>query len=270
MPKLEGLHKAIETAEKTLEDIKDNKDRKSKRKRKRVNEALDKAYSMLNRKDYTQKEVDDRTDDIWKALMEDEHNLILVIFFFGFLLSGALIFTVFQTYSFIQSNWDPDRTDTLTEDISSLVDVEYTESNIVSLYDQMSVSDAVGLQNPSEDFTISNDSSEVGSLSYIVHYSVNLVPMNDDSAKLIDTKYIKYKYTYKDSKTGKYYESKIGTLDELTTNSDGSLLLTKGTQMKDSQTDFKVIFWISSLATNKEQGSTYTFAFKVNAAIANG
>jgi len=270
-PDLKKLNEAIEIAEKFLEDIEEENNARINRKRKRVIKALENAYELLNREEYTQKEVDKKTDDIWEAMMDDDNVLAIIIFFFGFLLSGVAIFTVFQAYSFIQINWDQDpseRYPELNEELSELVTVNYIEENIISLYDQMTVSDKVGLQNPPEEFTISNDSSKVGSLNYLVHYSVNIVPLNDPKAKLIDKEFIKFKYTYKDSKSGKYYESKIGTLDELSINPDGSMLLTKGTQKKDSKTDFKVIFWISALASNEEQGSSYTMAFKVNAAVA--
>lgn len=268
VPNIDKLNEAIETAENVLEEIKDQDNSRAKRKRKRINKALETAYATLNKKEYTQKEIDKKTDEVWRSLMDDDY-LVIIVFLFGFLLSGAIIYTVFQAYSFIHSNWDPERNDPeITEELSELVKVDYIENNIVSLYDQVTVSDKVGLNNAPQEFTISNDSSEVGALNYMVHYSVNIVPMNDPNVKLIDKRYIKYKYTYVDSSTGKSYESPIGTLDDLVENADGSLLLTNGTQLKDSKTDFKVTFWISSLATNDQQGATYTFAFKVNAAIA--
>jgi len=266
---LRKLTDVIEVAEKFLEENKDQDNSKINRKKKRVTEALEKAYELLNRNEYTQKEVDKKTDDIWEALIDNNNVLLFLIFFFGLALSGVVIFTVFHAYSFIQINWDPEIiTPNVNQEISNLVKVNYIEENIISLYDQMTVSDQVGLRNKPQEFTIKNDSSEVGSLNYLVHYSVNIVPMNDPNAKLINKKYIKYKYIYKDSKRGKYYESKIGTLDELSVNPDGSLLLTKSTQARDTYTDFKVYFWISSLAKNDQQGATYTMAFKVNAAVA--
>lgn len=266
---IEKLKEAIETAEKVLEEIKDDDSRKKEKKRKRINKALEKAYELLNRDSYTQKEVDKRTDDIWIALMDDDHFLALIVFFFGFVLSGTILYAVFQAYSFIQTNWDPDtKQEEFTQDLAEQVKVNYVETSVVSLYDQMSVSDQKGLQNPPQEFTIENDSTTLGNINYRVNYSVNIVPLNDPNAKLIDKKYIKYKYFYKDSKDGKTYESKVGTLDELKVNDDGSILLTTGIQDRDTKTDFKVIFWISSHATNKEQGASYTMQFKVNAAIA--
>lgn len=266
---LDKLKEAIEVAEKYLEDTEEDESGKVKRKRKRVTKATEKAYKTLNEKVQDQNEIDKRTDEIWKALMDEDNYLALIIFFFGFALSGTIIFTVFQAYSFVQTNWDRELKEVeLTKELNDLISVDYTENAIVSLYDQMSVSDKVGLSNTPEMFTISNDSSKVGSLNYLVHYSVNIVPMNDPDAKLIDKRFIKYKYTYRDSNTGKTFESPIETLADLKENSDGSILLTKGVQAKDAKTDFKVIFWISSLAQNDQQGKTYTFAFDVNAAIA--
>ncbi|MCI8498225.1 MAG: hypothetical protein HFG33_02360 [Bacilli bacterium] len=267
--KIDKLKEAIETAERFLEETEDEESGKTKRKRKRVNKALEKAYDTLNKKTYVQSEIDKRTDEVWKSLMDEENYLAIIIFIFGFVLSGTIIFTVFQAYSFIQTNWDPERKDVeLTKELNDLISVDYTEKNIISLYDQMTVPDKVGLKNPPQEFTISNDSSKVGSLNYLVHYSVNLVLMNDPNAKLIDKRFIKYKYSYKDSNTGKTFESNVETLADLEENPDGSLLLTKGVQLKDAKTDFKVTFWISSLAQNDQQGRTFTFAFNVNAAVA--
>lgn len=266
---LKKLTDVIEVAEKFLDDNKDLDNKKINRKKKNVTTVLESAYELLNRNEYTQKEVNKKTDDIWEKLIDNHNALAFIIIIFGMALSGVLIFTVFQAYSFIQINWDPEMTSpNVNQEVSNLVNVNYVEENIISLYDQMTVSDQVGLKNKPQEFRIENDSSEVKGLNYIVHYSVNIVPMNDPHAKLLNKKYIKYKYIYKDSKRGKYYESKIGTLDELTENPDGSLLLTKSTQAKDTYTDFKVYFWISSLAKNDQQGASYTMAFKVNAAVA--
>lgn len=269
LPNIDELRKALDAAEKFLEDNKDDNSNKIKRKRKKVNNAVEKAYLMLNKKEYTRKDVDKNTDDIWIALMDDDNYLALIIFFFGFMLSGALIFTVFQAYSFFQENLNPEiKEPDLTQEISDLIDVQYTENNIVNMYDMYTVSDEEGLKTTPEEFTISNDSSKVPSLQYSVNYQVNLVPMNSANAKLINLKYIKYRYTYKDSNTGKTHISKIGVLSDLNVNPDGSLQLVKASQSRDSKTDFKVNFWISSIAPNSEQSSTYTFAFKVNASIA--
>lgn len=265
---IKKLQEAIDVAEKVLVDMEEDNDGKSKRKKKRVNKALSHAFETLDKEEYSEKEVEKRTDEIWKSLMDDDHFLVLIIFFFGFALSGTIIFTVFQAYSFIQVNWDPKREQTvLTENTSDLIKIDYIENQIVNLYDQMTVPDKVGLNNKPQKFTIKNDSTKVGNINYLVHYSVRLVPMNEPDIRLIDKKFIKYKYSYKDSETGKTFESSIGTIEDLTELQDGSLLLTKGVQKRDSETDFEVIFWISSLAGNDQQGLTYSFAFDVKAAV---
>lgn len=266
---IDKLNEAIETAERVLQDIEEDDSRKAKRKRKRINKALEHAYESLNKENCDDKELDKRTDEVWDALIDDDHYMLLLIFFLGFTLSGAIIFTVFQAFSFIEDSSER-LNRPITQEVADLIEVNYKEDSIVNLYDQMTVPDRIGLQNPPEEFSISNSSEKVGSLNYLVHYSVNIVPMNDPSAKLIDKKYIKYKYFYTDSETNRTYESPIGTLADLKENPDGSLVLIKGAQLKDRKTDFKVIFWLGSEATNKEQGKTYTFQFKVNAAIARG
>jgi len=266
------LNEAIEVAEQALKNIEDSDTFKAKRKRRKINNALEGAYETLNKVEYGQKEINKRTDDIWDALVDSSPFMMLFIFLFSFLLSGAVVFTLYQAYSFIEKCTDSEfnkNNPVLTPEISSLVDVEYLEDSIVQLFDQMSVSDAKGLLNPPQEFTIRNTSDKVGGVQYLVKYEVKLVPLNDPSAKLISPEYIKYRYTYKDSKTGKYYESPIKTLAE-TENDDGTYIIDTGTQGRDGETTYKVVFWISSLAPDREMGSTYTFQFKVDAAIANG
>lgn len=266
------LNEAIEVAEQALKNIEDSDTFRAKRKRRRINNALEGAYETLNKGEYGQKEIDKRTDDIWDALVDSSPFMMLFIFFCGFLLSGAVVFTLYQAYSFIEKCTDSEfnkNNPSLTPELSSLVEVEYLEEKIVQLKDQMSVSDAKGLLNPPQEFIIKNNSGKVGELQYLVKYEVKLVPLNDPSAKLISPEYIKYRYTYKDSKTGKYYESPIKTLEE-TKNESGSYIIDTGTQGRDGETKYNVVFWISSLAPDAEMGSTYTFQFKVDAAIANG
>ncbi len=266
------LNEAIEVAEQALKNIEDSETFRAKRKRKRINNALEGAYETLNKSEYGQKEVDKRTDDIWDALVDSSPFMMLFIFFCGFLLSGAVAFTLYQAYSFIEKCTDSEfnkNNPPVTPELSSLVNVEYVEDSIVQLVDQMSVSDAKGLLNPSQKFTIRNNSDKVGGLQYLVNYEVKLVPLNDPSAKLISPKYIKYRYTYKDYRTGKLYESPIKTLEE-TKMDKGTYIIDTGTQGRDGVTEYNVVFWISSLAPDEEMSSTYTFQFKVDAAIANG
>lgn len=261
-PNLEKLKEVLAIAERTLEEIKDENTHKAKKRRKKITKAVEKAYEMLNKKEYTEKEIKKRTDDVWISLMDDDHFIALLIFFFGFVLAGAAIFAIFQAYAFIQNNWiDEPKKDTEQnwpqDEISELVSVEYKENNIVNLYDQMTVSDEVGVQNTPQEFTIKNDSKKVPSLNYTVNYSVDLVPMNDPKGKILDKKYIKYKYIYTNSWTGKSYESKIRTLDSSNVNSDGSITIATGTQLKDNETKFKVIFWLSSEAQDDQQSNIY-------------
>lgn len=263
------LKEAIKVAEETLKDIENDDTIKAKNKRKKINKALEKAYATINVEDFTEKTIAKRTDEVWESLLDENRPLAFLIFIFGIILSGTFVFTAYQTYSFIKFNLDPTKNNIdFNEELSSLVKVDYKEQSIVSLYDQMSVKDSTGLQNPPEEFTIKNDSSEVPDLNYLVNYYVYLAPLNNKDDKLIDKEYIKYKYTYKDSSTGKYYESNIGTLADLPVEEDGTMLLTKGTQNKDSKTDFKVIFWIGVNIPNEQQGSSYTFKFKVDADVA--
>lgn len=265
---IELLKEALNVAEETLLDIENDKSNHAEHRRKKITRAVEKAYATLNIGDYSQKKIDKRTDEVWQSLLEDNQPLAVLVMIFGIILAGTFVFTAYQTYSFIKFNLDNTRNvGELTEEVSSLVKVNYKEQSIVSLYDQMSVKDSTGLKNPPEEFSIENDSSEIPGVNYAVNYYVYLVPLNDPKAKLIGEEYIKYKYTYKDSKTGKYYESNIGTLKDLPLKEDGTYLLTKGTQVRDSVTDFKVIFWIGVNIPNEQQGSSYTFKFKVDADI---
>ncbi len=263
------LKEVIELAEKELEEIKNKKGLKNRLKRHKITKALESAYKILNdkNKQINQSFINKGIEKVLFSLTEVEPLSFMIIYLLGTTLSGLVVFTSYQAYSLIENQKDYNDVYNVTQEVSDLVEVNYTENNIVSLYDQMSVSDEKGLKNKPQEFTISNNSEKIKTVDYLVNYTVNLVPMNDPSAHLLDKKYISYRYTYtKDD--GTIYESPIGSLDELKENDDGTLLLTKNVQKKDEKTDFKVVFWINSLATNDEQGATYTFAFKVNAAIA--
>lgn len=263
------LKEALEVAENTLLELEDNSF-KTCHKRKKINIAVEKAYATLNLGGYSQRVIDKRTDEVWNSMLDDSNHIAALIFFFGILLSGTIVFTVYQAYAFFQNNLDAEKYKdnyNFTGDLSSLVKVNYKSEGIVSLYDESSAKDSDGLKNVPQEFTISNNSNEEKDFDYVVNYYVYLTPLNDPSSKLIDKKFIKYRYTFKDSSTGKYYESKVGTLDELSLDQDGSMLLTKGTQNKDSKTDFKVTFWVG-LGTLKEENSSYTFKFKVDTDVA--
>lgn len=262
LPNLDKLNEAIDVAEKVLE-----KEKNSKSKIKRINKALEKAYALLNRDSYTQKEVNNCTSDIWYALRDKNDTMIILLFLFSFLLSSALFFTAFEISTFMRENWDPNKNiPVLNEETSKLITVNYKETNIVNLENLMTVSDDEGLKNTPQTFEISNDSSKVGGIDYKVNYSVNIVELNDKIERVLDKKYIKYQLTYIED--GKEVVSPIGTFADLKKNPDGSYLLMDGTQKKDSITSFKVVIWLSATAPNEVQNTAYMFAFKVSAVIA--
>lgn len=269
LPNIDLLNEAITVAEKVLEDIENEDNFKANRKRKRINNALENAYATLNKKEYTEKEIKDRTDEVWNSLVDKDPVAIFFLFLIGFSLSGIVIFTVYQTYSFLNKHLDPDPEShypVLTEETSSKIKVNYIETDVVSLYNQMSISDSEGLKKDPKKFTISNSSKEIGKSNYFVKYFVNIVPLNDPNANLLNEEHIKLKYTYTDF-NGEYRESEIMTLADLHKNQDGTFTLTEGNQKMDKSTDFEVYIWISAHATNEEMGATYTFKFKVDAAI---
>jgi hypothetical protein len=266
-PSTEKLEKVCGIAEEKLPELKDNDNKRYKK----VSIALEEGYALLNRDKYTQKEVDDATEKIWLALNGESKTGILWIFIFGVLFSGAFVFTAYQTYSFVQTNWNnhniqlPGNND---DNVSNLVLVNYKETNIVDLKDLMTVSDSEGLQNSPQEFQISNDSSEVGSLNYEVNYTVNIVELNQGSTNIINKKYLKYSLSYKDD-DGNLVTEPIKTFADLKQNADGSYELFSGKQAKDGYTDFKVVIWLSSNAGNDQQGKSYTFMFKISAAVNN-
>lgn len=264
-PDIKDLKSMIALAEEELEKLKE--DNRREHKQKRITRALERAYALLNKESYTQKEVNKRTHDVWLSLQDG----VIPFFWYyliGFLLACALIFTGIQTYSFISTNWDrihhiPD----IHDDLSSLVTVNYKETNIVSLYDLMPVDDEIGLKNKKEEFNISNTSEKVPSgIDYVVDYNVNIVEMNQNARKIINKRYIKYQLTYEDLE-GKTVVREIGRLSDLKQNPDGSFLLVHDSQYKDKISNFKMVLWLASDAGNSEQGASYTFAYKVTAVI---
>ena len=262
LPNLDKLNEAIDIAEKVIE-----KERNNKSKIKRINKALDKAYALLNRDSYTQREVDNCTSDIWNALRNKNDALVVLLFLFSFLLSGALFFTALEISNFLQENWNPSNDfPILNEETSKLITVNYKETNIVNLENLMTVSDDVGLKNTPQTFEISNDSSKVGGLNYKVNYSINIVELNDKIERVLDKKYLKFQLSYVEN--GQEIVTPIKTFADLKKNPDGSFLLMNGTQKKDGITSFKVVIWLSADAPNEEQNTAYMFAFKVSAVIA--
>lgn len=266
------LKHVIDIAEKAIEQLEEKDDNKSKQKIKKINIALENGYRILNVDDTNQKEIDKATDLIWRAIEYDKTAGIFWIFLFGFLFSSAVVFTAYQTYSFIDSNWDKHhhhhKYPELTEDISKLITVNYKETNIVNLTNLMTVSDSIGLKNPPQEFQISNDGKRVNNMNYQVVYSVNITELNYGIENILNKQYLKYQLSYTDNK-GNTVTEPIGTFADLKENPDGTFLMTKGIQKKNATTDFKVVIWLSATAPNSEQNKAYTFSFKVNAAIAN-
>ena len=261
-PNIEELLKMINRGEDELKKLEDAHIRKHKRKR--ITRALEGAYEMLNKSEYTQKEVDDNTHKIWLALQDA--MLIFWWWLLGILLIGALIFSAYETYSFIQNNKGPVNPYTPPE-INEVVTVNYTETDIVSLYDMIPLSDNDGLRNPAQTFTISNDSSKLKSdMDYKVDYTVNIIELNQGVTNILDKKFIKYQLTYTDE-SGREVVSDIKRLSDLEANPDGSLILMKGKQNRDTVSNFKMIVWLASDATDSEQNKSYTFKFHITANI---
>lgn len=267
LPTVDKLKEAINIAEKTLEDIQEERIGNKKHKKKRIEASIDKAYGILNNHNYTEKEIEKCTNDIWVSMMDDDHFIALLIFFFGFVLAGISILVVYRAYTFINNKVPTESVEDFPQgDISNLVDVEYKES-IIRLTNMIATTDEMGLDNLPHEFTIENNSKKITDANYAVNYSVNIMPMNNSTVSLIDKKYIKYKYIYTNSWSGKTYESKIGTLEELPIDKNGNLILMTGTQLKNASSKFKVIFWLSSDAPTDQQNAEYTFRFKIEASI---
>lgn len=266
---IKKLKEALHIAEANLKETENKNSMRAKYKSKKINKALEKAYATLNLGDYTQKEIDKRTDKVWESLLEENTVIAVLIFFFGIALSGTLVFATYQAYSFFQSTLDAKHhlSKELEDKINSLVKVNYMEQNTVSLYDDVKLKDSDGLTTSPKELSITNSSKEVPGFNYHVNYYISLIPMNDPEANTIDKEHIKYSYSYKDTKTGKYFESEIGTLNDLKIQKDGSLLLTTGTQKLDSKTDFKIKFWVSINAPSETENKTYTFQFKVDSDV---
>lgn len=263
------LKEAIQAGEDEIARLEENNLPTGQNKHKRVTKALEKAYALLNKNNYLQKDVNKCEDIIWKALEDNNAYFVIWFFIFGFLLSGVTVFSVYEAYSFVQSNWDSNNnfTPTIDEETSQLITVNYIETNIMNLENLRAVSDEVGMQSTPLEFEITNDSTKVGDLNYLVNYTVNIVELNGGLDKVVDKKYIKYQFTTIDTDS-KEVESSIGTLADLKQNTDGSYQLTSNSQAKDGFTGYKVRVWINAVAGNDQQGRSYIFAFKVNAAIA--
>ena len=178
------------------------------------------------------------------------------------------MFASYETYSFIRYNWDIEHHITPHDDVNHVVNVVYKESNIVSLYNLVTVPNAIGLNNPKQEFNISNnDDSMPVNMNYVVHYQINIAELNYNIPRIIDKRYIRYQLTHYDAKTGVKTSEAIGTFADLPRNVDGTYRLYSGTQEKNRQTNFEVVIWIGENAPNSQQGRTYNFAFRVVAAV---
>ena len=131
---------------------------------------------------------------------------------------------------------------------------------------QVPVDDDVGLTNPVQRFTISNDKSQLEGVNYQVDYTISLIELNKNVRKQIDKEYIKFRYTKTDSK-GKKTTSDITRLSSLKKQSDGKYLLLKDNQAKGATDKYEFTFWIASDAGNDQQNAAYIMAFKVEAGI---
>lgn len=266
--KLTDLKKMISLAEDELQKLKDDDRRHLKQRR--ITRALNKTYEMLDTKEYTQDDVDKHERMIWRSLQD--RALIIWLLLFGIFLSGAIMFASYETYSFFRWNWDREHPvnpqDPNTKE--SLVYVRYKESNIVSLYNLMPVRDLDGLNNPKQEFSVSNDEDKMPTnVDYTVKYNVNILELNDQKMKLINKKYIRYQLTHYDSVTKEKVTEPIGKLSDLKgPNPDGTYTIYTGTQAKGAKTNFEVVFWLGEDAENDQMGRSYKFAFRVAAAVA--
>lgn len=97
------LRKIIVEAEEELEKLKEDDRRRFKQRR--ITKALERAYNLLNKKEYTQKEVDKRTRDVWRSLQD---GLIppFLFFLFDILFVCAFVFAVYEAYSFMRVSND--------------------------------------------------------------------------------------------------------------------------------------------------------------------
>ena len=93
LPSSANLMEAIEAAEKEIEHLKKSNSRQSKSKKVLIQKAVNNAYSTLNKRDYTSKELLIREDNIWEAMKEGNRNS-LVYWLWELLILAALLFSV--------------------------------------------------------------------------------------------------------------------------------------------------------------------------------
>lgn len=260
---LSELKRAVEQAKEMLADLKQKDIRKLKQRR--ITRALRKAHKLLNSNNYTQAQVDRVTRIVIRS-MEDRMG-IFWFYLIGVLVAGSLVFAGYETYSFIKINWDADHYFPI-DSVSSLVTVNYRESNIVSLYKLFPVQNSIGLKNPKQEFNISNDTTKMPpGINYTVFYQINIVELNQNVPRIIDKKYLRYQITHYDAETGVKVSEKIGKFSDFPRNPDGTYKMFTGTQERGQKTNFEVVIWLGEDAPNKEQGRAYNFAFYVTAIV---
>jgi hypothetical protein len=254
------LKDMISQAESVLEELKTKQKHKSKQKR--ILDALEKAYAILNKKLYTQKEVDYSTRIVWKSMQDFKPVimwiLLAIVLLFVFTFTGTYVF------NYVKNNINGKNSiNKMTNESSKLVTISYDESNVVDLKDMMSQKDEEGLLNQRQKFTIKNDSSKLPkNLDYIINYEITINEIKSD----INKKYIKYKVDYEDE-AGTFITTSISNLADLKKNKKGELILLEGTQKKDATTHFEVTFWIDYDTPNSEQDKSYIFSFDVHTTI---
>lgn len=260
---LSELKKIISEAEKTLEKYQENEVRKLKQMR--IKRALKRAYAFLGTKGYTQDDVDKMYKVVWRSLQDIP---VVWLYLLGVLLAGSIMFASYETYSFFMFYWDKIIIIPPGGNVDRAVRVKYAESNIVNLYNLISVDDEDGLEGPTQMFNISNDTTELPRhVNYEVYYNINLVELNNNYSRIINKRYIRYQLSYYDTLTNEKVYEPIGKFSDLPVNPDGTLRLFSGKQAKGHQTNFEVKIWIGPDAGNDQQNRAYSFAFNVTAVI---
>ena len=252
------LNDMINYAEDTLSMLK-NKNKK-KRKQKRIVKALERAYALLNKKVYTQIEIDKTTRLLWRSLQNNISVFAWILV--GLILLGVTTFTGEKIYSFIKTSViSKNKIHEMTDELYKLITINYEETNVVDL--KGLVGTKKELLEPIGKFSLKNDSSKLPKeFDYIVNYTVVI---KKQSATL-DEKYIKYQIKYEDF-NGNMTTTPIGKLSDLKKNKKGDLILISGKQKKDATTNFEVTMWVDYDIPNQEQGKNYKFLFDVETTL---
>jgi len=261
---IKNLKEAIYYAENQLKDM-ESKGKKNRFYNK-VSETLDRAYALLLKDEYTQKEIDAKEKKIWKIFEKRNKAIIFSVLLFGFICAGVIIFGVHETYTFMHHHWDQIPYEELHYHHAKLVQVYYKENKIIQLRGQVPVTDEVGLKNPAQEFEIFNNGNLIPKVDYNVEYYIDIKELNQNSEKKLDRKFIKYQFVLIDEH-GREKRSEIGTFAELKRNADGTYRLTQNVQRKNGKHTYKVILWVNAIADDREQGKSYIFYFDVSAVL---